>query len=347
MNELIDKTTSECYSKQQIEYLLFEFFLNHEIDDTLMHETIQFLNKSKELKDISKLLYLTPMYKIFVKSSKADVIKRLGCKVELSEIEDTLKVMEEYYNHILDKTKILANELKISNSLELSILFSYMLYNGYYSKTKEHKYKLEDRKPIYGFYSYDIFNGNGVCLNYSDMLTDILRFCGYEVAIIANMVHKVEKPEYKMNIDRGMVEPKLNTKIFHKILGPISHLIGNHACTLIIDNGRPYIYDPTNLTMFDCVSNRVANHSLGKGEILLKPYLSYAINDSEGLQALRDLAMTLKYDIPYNKDTFIRTSEKEIDKYNQNIYLFDCFHDDIKQDINTIVEKGKILTKSK
>ena len=35
-------------------------------------------------------------------------------------------------------------------------------------------------------YSYDIMNGNGVCLNFSDMLKDILNECGYSSSILIN-----------------------------------------------------------------------------------------------------------------------------------------------------------------
>ena len=37
------------------------------------------------------------------------------------------------YNEMLNKYKDLALELKLKNALQISMLFSYMVWNGYYS----------------------------------------------------------------------------------------------------------------------------------------------------------------------------------------------------------------------
>ena len=337
--------SSKCHNKQQLEFFLFDFFIRNNLDDLVLPIVIDRLKTSKDLKSITKTLRLVPIYRLYNSITDSEKIKKMGLKIELTEIDDNLKQMNLSYKKILNSTSILASELSISNSLELSILFSYLLYNGYYSKTGEHKYKLENRSIIPGFFSYDIFNGNGVCLNYSVMLSDILINNGYKATIIVNKLHDVANPEYMMKIERGIVNPKINTKIIHSLLSPLSNLIGNHACTLIIDNDMPYIYDPTNLTMFDCVSNRMANHALGKGEILLKPYLTAIVAGNEGLEVIKDLSMKEEYNNHYSKDIFIITSQSEIDKYNKNRFLINDFYSEIKKDINDITEKGKILIK--
>lgn len=336
---------SKCQNKQQLEFFLFDFSVRNNLDDFILTILSDRLKTTKDLKSITKTLRLVPIYRLYNSITDSEKIKKMGLNIELTEIDDILNKMNLSYKKILDSTCILASELSISNSLELSILFSYLLYNGYYSKTGEHKYKLEDRSIIPGFFSYDIFNGNGVCLNYSTMLSDILRNNGYKATIIVNKVHDVDKPEYKMKIARGIVDPKINTKIIHSLLSPLSNLTGNHACTLIIDNDMPYIYDSTNLTMFDCVSNRIAKHALGKGEILLKPYLTAIIVGNEGLEVIKDLSMKEECNNPYSKDIFINTSQSELDKYNKNRFLIDDFYSEIKKDINDITEKGKVLIK--
>lgn len=339
--------SSKCHNKQQLEFFLFDFFVRNNFDDLLLPIVIDKLKSSKDLKSIAKTLRLVPIYRLYNNNTDSEKIKKMGINLDLPEIETILHEMNLSYKKILDSTSILASELSISSSLELSILFSYLLYNGYYSKTGEHKYKLENRRLIQGFLAYDIFNGNGVCLNYSAMLADILKHNKYESTIIINKLNQVGKPEYKVAIDRGIIEPKINIKLFHYVLDSISNITGNHACTLIFDHDQLYIYDPTNLTMFNCENNRIAKHVLGKGELLLKPYLTAIIVGNNGFKEIEKLSMISEYHTPYNKDSFITTCEKEINKYNLNKYLFSEFHSEINKDINTIVEKGKILIRKK
>lgn len=66
------------------------------------------------------------------------------------------------YNKILENYSILAQELNINNSLELSHLFAYMLWNGYYSVTKKHVYKLQERMMLPGMHSFDVIKGKEI-----------------------------------------------------------------------------------------------------------------------------------------------------------------------------------------
>ena len=75
-----------------------------------------------------------------------------------------------YYSSLLDKTKKLALELGLTNSLEISNLFSYLLWNGYFSKTKQNRYQQLGRKNISGLFYADIMDGIGVCLNHAYVL---------------------------------------------------------------------------------------------------------------------------------------------------------------------------------
>ena len=81
---------------------------------------------------------------------------------------ETLKATEQYqilkkiYNNILDNYRILAKELHISSALELSHLFTYMLWNGYYSATKSHYYNMKNRTNIANFTFLDVIKGSGV-----------------------------------------------------------------------------------------------------------------------------------------------------------------------------------------
>lgn len=63
---------------------------------------------------------------------------------------DDYGISEEYYPYVLYQISKLASELKLKNSLEISNLFTYLLWNGYLSKTKQNVYRIEKRKLIEG-----------------------------------------------------------------------------------------------------------------------------------------------------------------------------------------------------
>ena len=128
--QVSDIINNKNYSKQQKEYLLYEYFLNNNDDDNnALNASIDVIRKyHSELQDITAILTMIPILKKTINMSHAEVIKHLGCNAELSIIDESLVVMKEHYKTILDKTIVLSNELGISNSLELLILFSYILY---------------------------------------------------------------------------------------------------------------------------------------------------------------------------------------------------------------------------
>ena len=63
------------------------------------------------------------------------------------------------YKVLLEQISRLAKELKLTNSLELSNLFTCLLWNGYLSKNKENTYKSENRELIDGLFFTSIMDG--------------------------------------------------------------------------------------------------------------------------------------------------------------------------------------------
>lgn len=188
------------------------------------------------------------------KSSKYFKQILLGCAVnELEErnlkINEILGNCEENYSKILNKFKVLVQELKLNNSLEISILYTYLMWNGYFSKDNKLFYKTQDRAIIQNNFSYDIMCGGAVCLNFSDMLKDILNECGYSSSILLNRLIKERdlKKDYIPLIERNIAKTKFNFNLLSVLVSPLTKKIGNHAFNLIEENGQLYIYDPTNL----------------------------------------------------------------------------------------------------
>lgn len=63
--------------------------------------------------------------------------------------EETYSDVMFLYKSLLKKISKLSQELNINNSLELSILFSYLLWNGYLSKGKTYRFESKNRKKYY------------------------------------------------------------------------------------------------------------------------------------------------------------------------------------------------------
>ena len=259
--------------------------------------------------------------------------------------------INSYYSSLLDKTKKLALKLGVNNSLEISNLFSYLLWKGYFSKTKQNRYQQSGRKNIKGLYYADIMDGIGVCLNHADMLKDFLNKFDFSASFLDNRVVPKMDVNYKMPLERCSVKSSILAKGVTFLATPLIKKIGNHAFVLIRENDRLYIYDATNLCVFEVDDAFNASLINGKGISELHPYFSFInIKDVsketialDGLFELDDLSS------PYSRKDFIVTSENNIEMFNRNISLLDDFYADAFGDISKIskITDGMVKAKRK
>jgi len=209
-----------------------------------------------------------------------------------------------HYKQILEKTTNLARELKLTTSLEFSMLYTYLLYSGYFSKDRNLLIQSEGRKFITGLYAVDIMAGKGVCLNFSDMLKDFLNDSGFNSAIISSCeVNKfLEKHDTKKR--------------------------ATHASNLIIENGKIYIYDSTNMRLLklkktDSASIIVNYNNNFKHKYIynykLYPYDSYYLNLTPKSASVLDILNTRNdFNYSYDKKTYIQIYDKSIDTFIEN-----------------------------
>lgn len=257
------------------------------------------------------------------------------------KLKDYFNYSQQNYKNILKKFSTLVNELKLTNSLEISILFTYLMWNGYFSKDQEFNYQIEKRALIDGMYSYDIMNGNGVCLNFSDMLKDILIECGYNSSILLNKIKNIKemKKFYVPEIERNIVKSNnVITKVMPLVFKPIINKVGNHAFNLIEENGKLYIYDATNLLFLELNNTIVANILAGNGDFKLTPYFSYLFNGSKERAALDTLHTIDDFKSPYSRKDYIITSENCVELFNKNNDLFKAYYWDIYNDITRVAD---------
>lgn len=259
-----------------------------------------------------------------------------------------LKLVDECYRAILTKTKELALELELKNSLEISNLFTYLLWNGYFSKNGLLKFKSSDRVMIGNHYSFDVMNGGGVCLNFSAMLSDFINQFDYCAATIINDFDRKQINDYSPSIKRNIVEDSLWRKMLFKIFPPIMKKGGNHAFNLICEDEKLYIYDATNFQIFDINDKYSCSNICGVGECGIKPYFSYFVNDSEKSKlALAYLNMNTSFESPYTRKDFIFTWENSILYFSEKEKLLRLFHAEISDHIkyinNTVKDIKKLI----
>ena len=257
--------------------------------------------------------------------------------------EDVVAILEEYYPNILSNMKKLAEELGLSDSIELGNLYSYLLWNGYLSKDKSNIFSAQDRSIVFGMFFTDVINGKSVCLNHSDMLKDFYNVCGCDAATLITYLGDDVEMHYRPMVERNIKDFSLGFKTFNLFMSFFTKKFGNHAFTLVKDktNGM-IIYDSTNLSLFGLKDVYTAEVINGSGECKLNPMVSSVINpySEHELRALGDLFDTKKLANTCSSEGYIETSETTLGLLNTNISLLDDFYDEIEPSISGICERS-------
>ncbi len=247
-----------------------------------------------------------------------------------------------HYSNVLENYKKLAQELKLDSSLDISHLFAYMLWNGYFSVNKEHSYKLQERLVLPGMYSFDVIKGKGVCLAYANLLSDYLTICEKESAIIGCKV-PLEKgaissnyaPEIERNVKNNLRSRVANRFLTFVLKGAIN-IVGNHAITLIRDNDKLYAYDPTNLYALNIKDSSTASIVNGKGDFEIKPLTSACVFPHSDCNHIYEDLFSDDIKPALTRKDFIVSFEKLMEIIKDNISLLDDAYDNIHSDLEYI-----------
>lgn len=312
--------------------------------------------KNKKIANVEDI-FSYEFYEELEKSSDKELFRVVKFIVILMALNEHIKnyrkedngITEYFYPNLLNKMKKLADEFGLKNTLELSNLYTYLLWNGYLSKNKKNVYCIENRKLILGLFWADIMDGVGVCLNHADMLKDFLNICGYDASMMINFCGENIDKAYKIDIERSITKGKISSKISSFFMSPLIKKIGNHAFTLVYDNGKPYIYDSTNLMALEFENPYFAHLLNGTGSAKLKPYISTVFSSNFGeIETLLKLFELDDLSSPCSRKDFIITGENNIELFRKNIVLLDDFYDDARDSIVTISEiTDKIKTRKK
>lgn len=246
------------------------------------------------------------------------------------------------YNNILENYKELAQELKVNSSLDLSHLLTYMLWNGYFSVNKEHFYKLQERLLLPGMYSFDVIKGGGVCLAYAELLNNYLSTCGKDSSILICKVPTGKKAiscDYRPEIERN-VKSNISSRVFSSFmtlfLGGLINKFGNHAITLIEENGKMYAYDPTNLYALNVKDASTVSIINGRGEFQIKPLTTLITAPHSDPSHIYEKLLLGNIEPALSRKEFIFSFENLMELVNNNIGLLDDAYDNIHSDLEYI-----------
>lgn len=338
----------ELFLRMIIEGNVKQQFDNNEFYKILTPE------EQKNAQKIEYWDYITFLQESFGFTKMSESIK-LGILTE--KIKDKNKFNEEHikeiklYRDILELYKNIALELKLSTALEFSYYYTYLLWNGYFSVTKEHEYNEVNRSNDLNFLATSILNGSGVCLEYSALLNDFLKVCNKESLLMSCFVPRKKGEvifEYKPNIVRNINKNTKKTTKMLTILANASGIIkklGNHAVTVINENGQQFVFDATNLSVLNIEDKLMASIINGKGYFYLKKNSLDLFNLTD---CTDELFYMLKREIAHSsleKNNIISGYENTLKMVEKNRILLDEGYNSIHSSIEQI--SSHVLSKKK
>lgn len=331
-NKQIEKLQSLISEERR--YKVFEVFYRNSANQKLIKELEQLIIKHKFIDRAS-----------YNMMKEAKIANRLHFEIQ----ENRSNYSEVMYNYsiILQNMSNLGKELNISNSLELCILYSYLLWHGYLSKNKEYKFSSNNRKLITGLFFADIMDGRGVCLDNSEMLKDFLNLCEYNCVMLENRYNLFTKLNYKININTES-EEEVNIKIIQIIESICKSVQANHVFNLIEDNDGFYIFDSTNLLLQGIINMYSSKLINGEGRFKLFPYKSYMLCASHSeIELLDKFIRNPVYISPYQNSDLIAVSEVLLQLLNCSKSLLEDFYNEIIPNINIISEETDKIIRQK
>jgi len=262
-------------------------------------------------------------------------------KMGSMQLDGYFDILDHYnafiaYANIVDKTVRLFNQLNIKDSLEASMMYSYLLWNGIFSKNNKYqydetinyskKYNLHLNDAFcFGQNGMSIMTGKGVCLNNVSFLDDILKTTEAKTRfMVGNLIdgEMYYQPDVKRKLKFKKKTHKNNKKL--------------HICELIEFSGDHLLYDPTNLIVFKINSD--FNNQALNGTVKFNSLLFMEQNTHFSLEKITKIGNLYQTKMSQfeaellTKEVFLKT----LKKYHSQESKIIKFADDIKTDVNVV-----------
>ena len=251
--------------------------------------------------------------------------------------------VDKEYQDIINKTAIFIKELGLKdNHVSYFSIFSFLLWNGIFSKDNKYVYSADDTFDANGYFGLDIMYGKGNCKSNSDMMSKVFKKMGLNSYFLVN---SCDIKSVDSTIDLKRVNIDENS--LASLESDDSKLVGNHANVLVEDSytNNFYVYDPTNLLIYNASNSMEASLYNGEGKCYFKPWgfilfeymktkeileLMDRIDKQDKLLSISDLEVRDTVRMSINKCKkekslildFRKDINKNIDNINANGYYF-------------------------
>lgn len=111
---------------------------------------------------------------------------------------------------------------------------------------------------------------------------------------------------------------------------------GNHAVTLIEEDNKLFVYDPTNLFVLNVKNDNEASIINGKGVFEMKPFASLMISPYSDPNQLFEKLLSDNIEPAYTRKEIIFGFENMVELLNSNISLLDDAYDNIHSELEII-----------
>lgn len=254
--------------------------------------------------------------------AKASMMKKTSLEQSINKHKYD-RAIYSYYSILNNFTK-LVKELNFDDSLGIATLFTYMLWNGYFSNGKNYTFNRGRFIDIKGFLPLNIMNGVGAGVINSIMLSDSLNYCNINSSpIICGAPYKFET-SFLSKIDKDIEKNEYSrTKalLTHAIIYPFFRKT-NSSLTLIDDGDKYYGFSPTNFQVINILNNLEGVSVSNKDVFILNPNWSLLSN-------------------PYFDKK--KVYDKLFDKKRDNSFSYDEMRDKINNYLSIILDNIKLL----
>lgn len=278
----------------------------------------------------------------FYSDSFIDVLHRVY-QDSIKEVEQ-----EDYYQSYLkicNNTATLMRDLGIDDPMLASSVFSYLLWNGYFSKDRYFVFSQSNRVSNLGALGADIMRGRSVCINNARMLTRVLVDMGVDAHLMGCSVSNanldsVYRPDIERKIDNHV---KLRDKLLGAVFGRILKNFGNHAVTMFDSDGTYFVNDPTNLAFANFSGFLQGQYVESNVSFDYKPWIMLLVEDidADRFRHIMEQSFVMSKYVSLTPDIVRLVYESSIDICQSNSFLLDDFYADNIKNIETVCKTLK------
>lgn len=252
--------------------------------------------------------------------------------------QQNLELIKKYQIVLKTVSEFINNQISTQDTLMKCGALTYLIWEGLLSKNQNFIYDARNESNVLdcpGYLGMDVINGVGCCRHISSIAYDILKFDNVNLQLINNCEICSQDFLY-VDIHRNSVDGTLkkDTLTTYEVIKPQKF---NHVCLLFQDKSHYFIYDPTNILLYN-LKDVVGRQMYGDGSIVVDPLsiITYSGIAYEELQFLfKQVEQAKKI---RNDETYIRKIIYGADCMRENSNACKMLYKEIEPNIETIYQ---------